>query len=437
MTEFSSPAAACWAGSSLTSGQLVNWVVALRGRSRPRPPPASSTRPYRASWRRWNEQLPELSPSRAAAWVAVIGPSRRSRPTREMRSGWARARRARGLVSRVTSRPGYQSSLMNAKITLQRTLCKGFFGKMGGPPRGRASWESAGRWGGRPSWSGLISAARGAGLARTLRVSSRNARFQEWQALLGNRRKRRQAGAFVVQGVRPITLAMEHGWPVRTLIYDADRRLSRWASSVLESPAAAGAERVAMSGELVAELGEKDQDAPELVAVVAMPADDLGRIRVTEGFLGLAFDRPHSPGNVGSIVRSADAFGAAGGIVTGHAADPYDPRGVRASTGSLLAVPVVRTEGPAEVARGARAQRAAGVPVAVVGTDEHGQTDVAAHDLTGPTLVVIGNETSGLSEAWRSACDTIVRIPISGSASSLNAASAATVLLYEAARQRA
>jgi TrmH family RNA methyltransferase len=73
----------------------------------------------------------------------------------------------------------------------------------------------------------------------------------------------------------------------------------------------------------------------------------------------------------------------------------------------------------------------------VLGTDEHGAVDVAGHDLTGPTLVVIGNETSGLSEAWRAACDVIARIPISGSASSLNAASAATVLLYEAARQRA
>ena len=274
-------------------------------------------------------------------------------------------------------------------------------------------------------------------MARVLRVSSRNARFQEWQALLGNRRKRRQAGAFVVQGVRPMTLAQEHGWPVRALIYDADRRLSRWASSVLEAPAAAGAERVAMSGELVAELGEKDQDVPELIAVVAMPADDLGRIPVDDGFLGVAFDRPGSPGNIGTVIRSADAFGAAGVIITGHAADPYDPQAVRASTGSLFAVPVVRAEGPGQVLDWVRAQRAAGVPLVVVGTDERGATDVAAHDLTGPALVVIGNETSGLSEAWRSACDAIVRIPISGSASSLNAASAATVLLYEAARQRA
>jgi len=72
----------------------------------------------------------------------------------------------------------------------------------------------------------------------------------------------------------------------------------------------------------------------------------------------------------------------------------------------------------------------------VLGTDEKGTVEVAEQDLTGPALIVVGNETSGLSEAWRAACDQIARIPITGSASSLNAASAATVLLYEAARQR-
>ena len=66
-----------------------------------------------------------------------------------------------------------------------------------------------------------------------LRISTRNARFQEWQALLSNRRKRLRAGEFLVQGVRPITLAVSHGWPIRALIYAADRPLSGWAESVL------------------------------------------------------------------------------------------------------------------------------------------------------------------------------------------------------------
>ena len=215
-----------------------------------------------------------------------------------------------------------------------------------------------------------------------LRISTRNARFQEWQALLSNRRKRLRAGEFLVQGVRPITLAAAHAWPIRALIYAADRPLSGWAESVLTE--ATAADRIAMSAELIRELGEKNEEIPELIAVVAMPADDYARIRVSAGFLGVVLDRPSSPGNVGTVVRSADAFGAAGVIVTGHGADPYDPKAVRASTGSLFAVPVVRDAAPTGVLAWIRDQRASGVPVAVLGTDEKGEVEVAELDLTGP-----------------------------------------------------
>ena len=72
----------------------------------------------------------------------------------------------------------------------------------------------------------------------------------------------------------------------------------------------------------------------------------------------------------------------------------------------------------------------------IVGTDESGPVSIDRHDFTGPTLLVVGNEKTGISVAWRQACDAVIRIPIGGSASSLNAANAATVVLYEAARQR-
>jgi 23S rRNA (uridine2479-2'-O)-methyltransferase len=261
-----------------------------------------------------------------------------------------------------------------------------------------------------------------------LRVTARNAAFQQWQALLSNRVKRQRAGEFVVHGVRPITLAVQHGWPLRVLIYDMTRPLSGWAAEML---AAAPERTVAMVPDLLAELGEKDGDAPELVAVVAIPPDDLGRIPAGPDLLAVAFDRPSSPGNIGTLVRSADAFGAHGVIVTGHAADPYDPKSVRASTGSLFAVPIVRGASHAGVVAWARARSAA-----IIGTDEKGAADVDGVDLTGPVLLVIGNEASGLSSSWRDACDGVVRIPITGAASSLNAASAGTVVLYEAARQR-
>ncbi len=258
-----------------------------------------------------------------------------------------------------------------------------------------------------------------------LRVTSRNARFQQWEALLHNRTKRHRQGEFLVQGVRPISLAVEHGWTVRALIGDGRSRMSTWAAHLWD---AAEGERVVMAPELVAELAEKDE-ASELLAVVAMPPDSLDRLDPTG--LTVVFDRPTQPGNLGTLARSADAFGATGLVVTGHAADPYDPRAVRSSTGSIFALTVVRAPSHGEVLAWARPHG-----IRVVGTDETGTVDVRTADLTGPLVIVVGNETVGMTAAWREACDPLVAIAMAGSASSLNAATAGSIVLEEAFRQR-
>jgi 23S rRNA (uridine2479-2'-O)-methyltransferase len=266
-----------------------------------------------------------------------------------------------------------------------------------------------------------------------MRVSARNARFQQWEALLANRVKRQRSGEFLVQGVRPVTLAVRQGWPIRALLYDAEGAASQWARQMLD---AVRAPKIAVAPQLMRELGEKQETSPELLAVAGMPADDLARIPAGDGMLTVVLDRPASPGNLGTLIRSADAFGASGVIVTGHAADVYDPRSVRASTGSLFSVPVVRAPSHAAVLDWAAAIRAGGTAVRLVGTDEGGEIDIRGVDLARPTLLLIGNETAGLSAAWRDACDDLARIPMRGTASSLNAAMAGTVALYEAARQR-
>ncbi|ADU05989.1 MULTISPECIES: TrmH family RNA methyltransferase [Micromonospora] len=272
-------------------------------------------------------------------------------------------------------------------------------------------------------------------MAKTLTITTRNASFQQWQALLTNRTKRQRSGEFLVQGVRPITVALEQGWEIRALLHPDRQPLSRWCRDLLDR---ADARRVALAPELMRELSGKEEESPELLAVVAQPADDLARIPVGPAMLVVVFDRPKTPGNIGTLIRSADAFGASGVIITGHAADPYDPKAVRATTGSLFALPVVRVPSHRDVLDWVAAVRADGLPqVQIIGTDEHGDVDVAEHDLTGPTLLLIGNETHGLSKGWQEASDRMVRIPIVGAASSLNAAAAGTVALYEAARQRA
>jgi 23S rRNA (uridine2479-2'-O)-methyltransferase len=267
-----------------------------------------------------------------------------------------------------------------------------------------------------------------------LRVTTRNARFQQWEALLGNRTKRQRSGEFLVQGVRPITMAIMFGWEVRELLYNADVQLSAWAEETINS---VGATEIAVAGSLMAELGGKTDSVPEVLAVVGMRPDDLARIPAGPGMLAVVFDRPVTPGNIGTLIRSADAFGADGVIVTGHAADVYDPRAVRASTGSLFAVPAVRVDSHRHVLEWAGMHRDGGVPVRIVGADEKGDLDAARCDFTQPTLLLIGNETSGLSSAWREACDSLIRIPMAATAAtSLNAATAASVLLYEAIRQK-
>jgi 23S rRNA (uridine2479-2'-O)-methyltransferase len=263
-----------------------------------------------------------------------------------------------------------------------------------------------------------------------VRVSTRNARFQQWEALLSNRTKRQRAGEFLVQGVRPITMAISHGWPVRTLLYNAEATLSSWAAGTLDAVSAPAA---ALSPDLMQSLGGKSDTVPELLAVVALPPDDLTRIVPGEGMLVVVLDRPTSPGNIGTVIRSADALGASGVIVTGHAADIYDPKCLRASTGSLFSLPVVRTPSHGQVLEW---RSAAGVPLRLVGTDESGDLPINGYDFTQPTVLVVGNETTGLSTSWRESCEHLLRIPIAGAASSLNAAVAASIALYESTRQR-
>ena len=260
-------------------------------------------------------------------------------------------------------------------------------------------------------------------------VTHADDRFQRWHSLLDNRKTRSRTRRFLVHGVRPIDQALGHDWPIPDVLVRAGGPLSAWARATVDTARSAGAAVFDVAPDLLAELGQHGQTTPELVAVAELPADALTRIRPVHGLV-LVLDRPSSPGNIGSLIRSADAFAADGVVICGHAADPYDPTAVRASTGSLFAVPVVRVDAPAPVLEWARAHG-----LRLVGTDETGHR-VDQVDLTRPAALVIGNETRGMSTAWRAATDVTAAIPIGGSASSLNAANAGSIVLYEAARQR-
>jgi TrmH family RNA methyltransferase len=269
--------------------------------------------------------------------------------------------------------------------------------------------------------------------SRIIKVQSENNHFQHAEVLKRNRVKRQRYGEFFVEGVMSINRAIEKDWPIEALIYSTERRLSKWARGIIES--ADSRTHLVLTLELLSKLSDKPEPS-ELLAIVAMPPDDLSRIPIQGDFLAVVFDRPSNPGNLGTIIRSCDALNVDGLVITGHAVDLYDPHTIRASMGSLFSVPVVRLPSHAQVLPWLERIRDVLGDVQFVGTSARAEMDILEADFSRPTVLAIGNETLGLSKTYMELVDASVRIPIYGSATSLNVACAASILLYEIDRQR-
>jgi TrmH family RNA methyltransferase len=263
---------------------------------------------------------------------------------------------------------------------------------------------------------------------RILQVTTANAAFQRIEVLRRNRTKRHRYGEFVIEGVRAINGALSAGWTIRSFAYQRGHELSRWASSILDSSTADT--HLEMSAELFTSVTEKEEP-PELLALVAMRPDAVERIPTRQGMVVVVVDRPTSPGNLGTLIRSCDAFGVSGVIVTGHGVDLYDPATIRASVGSFFAVPSVALPSHQEVAAWTHDLKHSFPGLTVVGTSAHAVTPLRDFGWGSEVVLVVGNETSGMSHAYRELCDTLVAIPMRGTATSLNVAVATSIALYE------
>ena len=249
--------------------------------------------------------------------------------------------------------------------------------------------------------------------------------LQLLETLRSNRQKRTAQGRFIVEGVRNIDAAVASGWTIHGVLSPLGTNLSRWALGVIEQ---AGTEHIGLAPALFDRLTDR-LERPELLVVASIPERTLDDIPSHADLVVTILDRIASPGNLGTIVRTSDALGAHAVITVGHSAHAYDPQAVRASTGSLFAVPVIAVDGPDDL--GPLFER-----VTVVATDESGAVDIAGAPLRPPCALLLGNETAGLSRALRDRADLSVRIPIAGTASSLNVAAAHAIVLHELARRR-
>ena len=268
---------------------------------------------------------------------------------------------------------------------------------------------------------------------KTERVYSKNATYQRFEVLKTNRNKRYAYGEFWIEGVRNINEARKNGWEFSSLLFSREKPLSHWAEETLQGVRTRVNYELPLS--LMRELSGKE-DTSELLAIGKMRKDSFEELRLSPTPLLALFDRPSNRGNLGTILRSCDALGVDGLILTGHGVDLYDPEVIVASMGSFFCVPTIRVPENQSVFDFIARMRREHPLFQTIGTSAHAQSAIFDLDLTRPTLFLIGNETDGLCRAFKEGCDQMATIPMSAdsAATSFNVGCAATVLFYEVVR---
>jgi TrmH family RNA methyltransferase len=246
---------------------------------------------------------------------------------------------------------------------------------------------------------------------------------------LRDRRSRDEAGVFLVEGYREIRRALEKRVPISELYFSPDWFLGENEASLIAQAAESGAHLYELAKETFAKVAYRER--PDgLLAVAPQWKHRLEELTLpAEPFL-LVVEAIEKPGNLGTILRSADAAGCHAVIVCDPVTDIFNPNVVRASTGVLFSVPLFVEESPR--VRTWLQERG----IRTVATTPSAEAVYSDADLRGALAVVMGSEQYGLSEFWLEHASLKVRIPMAGQADSLNVAMATIITLFEAVRQR-
>ncbi len=247
------------------------------------------------------------------------------------------------------------------------------------------------------------------------------------------RKYRQRERCFLAKGIRIVEEALTCGAPVETLVYAPDLLVSERARALVGR--VERSRRLALSADVFRALSERDEPQG-IAALIHIEDQPLATIPLSDDMLVIVAYQLRDPGNLGSIIRTGDAAGATGVVVVGPSVDVYDPHAVRATMGSLFALPVVRLSSDAALPRWYAEVRAAGVPLFVVASSAHGQQDYFDVDYGQPLALLVGSERQGLPAPVCAEADALVRLPMAGRATSLNVSAATAALIYETIRQR-
>jgi TrmH family RNA methyltransferase len=244
------------------------------------------------------------------------------------------------------------------------------------------------------------------------------------------RKARRDTGLFAAEGLSVLVTARGAGWAPRLLVFLVGSAGQGVARDLLAWALDAGAECLEVAPTVLAKLAAKDNPQTMLGVFAQRWADVPPPGELVEDGVWVALEGIRDPGNLGTIVRTAEAVGARGVVLVGASCDPYAREAVRASMGSIFNVPLARMDlerflAWAELWKGQ-----------VVGTSLAAREDFRAVLYREPTLLVMGSEGPGLSPAAAAACSRLVKIPMAGHLDSLNLAVATGLMLYQIRRDR-
>ena len=239
------------------------------------------------------------------------------------------------------------------------------------------------------------------------------------------RKVRKETGLFVAEGTSLLVTARDHGFIPETLVYQAGAAAGGVARGLVKTALEAGSEVLEVSEGVLAKLASKD-NPQALLGVFRQrfaSAPDLQKLTAADTWLAL--EEIRDPGNLGTIIRTADAVGLSGIILVGTTCDPYALESIRATMGSIFAVPIVKLD------RESFFSLAKAWPGEVIGTHLDAREDFRQTEYKGRELIVMGSEGPGLSGGAAAVCSTLVKIPMAGALDSLNLAIATALMLYQ------
>lgn len=246
---------------------------------------------------------------------------------------------------------------------------------------------------------------------------------------LALKKVRDREGLFLAEGLKLIIDALDLGWKIRTLVFAKSGLGNALIEKTAAHTVAAGGLVIETSDKIMAAITHRD-NPQTVIGVFEQRLYKLENTSFDKNSLFLGLDRIRDPGNLGTIIRTADAIGASGIILIGDTTTPFSLETVRATMGSIFALPLYRMSEEQFL------DWRKNFPGFVVGTHLKGSADYRTIDYTkGPVCLLMGNEQQGLPESLADCCDRLVRIPQRGRADSLNLAVATGIMLYEIIRE--